>query len=194
MNREQRRRLKGDNTAVSITTPLSKHKIRYILGSISLIVLGVIFAILVGFYANFYHNELGKVKLECEDKSVLYVQEDGTFKWFRSKDELEKEYLTGILRYYTGADAYKELDKHSSDFWNITSDTIDTMFDDTYKKEDFFIMIVEGVYYVEDDLDHAQDNSDYVKYYLGFHIDNTLHTLEQATNGIRQFYVKEYDL
>lgn len=205
MNRAARRRIKPGAEPLKIET--SQHKqfkkfLPLLLGLMLLLIGLFVYASL--YYSQFYHNELGKVKLVGADNSIMYVEEDGTFKWYRAKWEKdavfnpESDYLAGVIRYYTDAQALKMLDKYSEHFWNITSDTIDTMYDDEYKKEDMFIMTIEGAYFKEDgeDKKFAKDNSDFKKYYLGFRVNGgrTLHLLEQDSISLFQFTIEDYDL
>ncbi len=198
MNRAARRRLKGQEP-LQIETHQHRKLVKFkpfLLGFLVLCV--ILFIGVFVFYNQFYHNELGAVKMLGSDKSVIYVQEDGTFEWYRAKwgkDEVitdGSDYLAGVMRYYTGKDAYRMLDKYSEHFWNITSDTIDEMYDEMYRKEDLFIMIIKGVYFKETEgAAIGKDNSEYVKYYLGFRHDNYLDIMEQEGYNLFQFQIVE---
>ncbi len=205
MNRAARRRIKQGTEPVKIETAQHKRFIKmlpFLLGFM-LLLLGV-FVYASVYYGQFYHNELGQVKLVGSDGSLMYVEDDGTFRWYRAKWETDaifdkdNDYLAGVMRFYTGDDAYKILDTYSEHFWNITSDTIGDMFDEEYKKEDMFIMIVKGVYFKEEGIETklAKDNTDYVKYYLGFRYNDgkTLQLMEHDSASMFQFTVEDYDL
>ena len=204
MNRAMRRRNKGGEP-IHIETAQHKRFVKFLPLLFSVLVLVIAaFIGLVLFYSQFYHNELGKVKLVGSDGSVMYVEEDGTFKWYRAKWEKDavfdpnSDYLAGVLRYYTGDSAYKVIDKNSQHFWNFTSDDIDSMYDEEYQKEDMFIMIIKGSYFKEDDTvtKFVKDNTAYVKYYLGFRQKDgkTLQLMEHDAVNMFQFTLEDYDL
>ena len=203
MNRATRRRNKGATTPMVIET-VQHRRLKKLLPLFVFISILLLYGFIFVVYATKqYHNELGKVKLVGSDNSIMYVNEDGTFRWYRAKWEKDavfdkdSDYLAGVMQYYTGDEAYEVLDKYSQHFFGFTSDNIQDMFDRTTRKEDIFIMIIKGVYFKENKNSRlVKDSSNSEIYYLGFKYNDgrTLQLYDHDNVSIFQFTVEDYDL
>ncbi|MBR4315144.1 MAG: hypothetical protein IKP66_09570 [Lachnospiraceae bacterium] len=161
-----------------------------------LILFGLTFLVLLGFIVytiQITHNDFGKIKLVgAADNSAMYIEENGNFKWYSNQEDLKHNCLVGKVQIYSGDNAVKAINRYSSHYWNMTSDTITEWFDEDNKKEDLVIMIIRGLYYQENIGDKTGNSSSDYRYLIGFRHGKFFQTLEQATEKVFMFYVEDY--
>ncbi len=81
--------------------------------------------------------------IEETDKSLLDLKKDGTFKYYRDKEELDDNYYEGTYKIYQGKDAIEYVTKDLSNY-GVTKTELEELFErnSKYSEDNFYCMIL----------------------------------------------------
>lgn len=116
-----------------------------------------------------------------QDESLMVCEEDGSFKYYQSADDMTDNYYEGTYEFYVGDNAVDYITSELSDY-GLTEDELEEIFkrNDEYNEENFVCLVLNNESCIIDGENQIQ--SSYKTPYYGFYLEENGKTYLDIAN------------
>lgn len=131
----------------------------------------------------------GQKWVETHEDSYLVPKADGTYRYYRSKDELNDYYYEGHYEFYMGDDAYKYVTEDLSKY-GVTKEEIDNIIamNDEYTKDNLICFVLHNEKKIIDGVDTMEGGTVDTPYYGCLITEDGKQVLDVANMNAAEYY------
>ncbi len=131
----------------------------------------------------------GQKWVETHEDSYLVPKADGTYRYYRSKDELNDYYYEGHYEFYMGDDAYKYVTEDLSKY-GVTKEEIDNIIamNDEYTKDNLICFVLHNEKKIIDGVDTMEGGTVDTPYFGCLITEDGKQVLDVANMNAAEYY------